>query len=87
MIELRNGSGAEEREPMELGKRIGEVFVLRINLANPIHRLHLNSRFALSADRVRRNEDDVYLPSVALMPSQTAPTKPVTITVMTALKV
>ena len=37
MIELRNGSGAEEREPMELGKRIRHVIIQRINLANPIH--------------------------------------------------
>ena len=68
---------------MKFSKRVRNVIVIPVNLANPIHPPHLNSNSSLVFRQVRRD----HLPSVALMPSHTAPTKPVTITVMTALKV
>jgi hypothetical protein len=50
---------------MEFSERIRDLIVMSVDLANPIHWSSLKN----------------HLPSVALTPSQTAPTKPVTITV------
>ena len=66
---------------MKFNKRVRNVIVIPVNLANPIHMPHLNSNSSLVSTVAH------HFPSVALMPSHTAPTKPVTITVMTALKV
>jgi hypothetical protein len=56
---------------VKVGQRIGDVFVMTIHLPYPVSCLLRNS----------------HLPSITLTPSQIAPTNPVTITVITALKV
>ena len=71
VVKFRNGGAIEERQAMKFSERIRDLIVMSVDLANPIHWSSLKN----------------HLPSVALTPSQTAPTKPVTITVMTALKV
>ena len=83
LIKFGNGGGVKECQLMKLRERVRDIIVTRINLTNSIHRSHLNSRSSFVFRHVRTD----HFPSVALMPSQTAPTKPVTITVMTALKV
>ena len=83
LIKFGNGSRIKERQLMKFNKRVRNVIFSSINLANPIHPSHLTSRSLLAFRYVRRD----HLPSGALMPSHTAPTKPVTITVMAALKV
>jgi hypothetical protein len=79
---------------MKLGERIRDLFVLRINLAYPVHSSHpdiqlsakvLGSLVWREMRPLSRNTN--YFPSVALIPNQTAPRKPVAITVITALKV
>jgi hypothetical protein len=82
LIKFGNGGGVNECQLMKLPERVRNVIVSPIDLSNPIHRRTLNRThrwyFGTSAS---------HLPSVALMPSHTAPTNPVTITVMTAVKV
>jgi hypothetical protein len=70
--------GADYQATPHAGAASAKFIVIRVKLATPIHRPHLNfpHRWGMSAN---------HLPSVALMPSHTATTKPVTITVMTAL--
>ena len=82
LIKFGNGSRIKERQLMKFSKRVHNVIVIPVNLANPIHMPHLNSNSSLVFSTVAH-----HFPSVALMPSHTAPTKPLTITVMTALKV
>src|SRR4051794_28651794 len=53
MIEFRNGSAAEKRQPMKLSERIRNVIFLPIDLLDPIHQSTFQ-RFACSADVVRR---------------------------------
>ena len=56
---------------MKVGQRVGDVFVMTLYFPYPVSCL------------VRRD----HLPSMTFTPSQIAPTSPVTITVITALKV
>jgi len=70
-IKLRNGRTPKEGQLVKIGQRIGDVFVMAIHFPYPVSCL-------LRSD---------HLPSITLTPSQIAPTNPVTITVITALKV
>lgn len=69
---------------MKFGQYFRYLFVVPVNFPDAIHRHHLQSS-------CRRHLCEClstgYFPIVALMPSQTAPTKPVTMMVMAALKV
>src|SRR6186713_2556570 len=82
VIKFGNGRGIKECQPMKLLERVRNIIVIPVNLANPIHSSHLNSN---SSSGLGAPAD--HLPSVALIPSHTAPTNPATITVMAALKV
>src|ERR1700687_4495789 len=42
-IELRNGSAVKEGQPVRVGKRIDDLVVMPIDLANPVHRPDLKS--------------------------------------------
>ena len=84
MIEIWYRGTIQECQPMKFQERVSYLIVVPVNLTNPVHwpyPTHLMLEFKLSPDRIH------HLPSVALMPSQTAPTNPVTITVITALNV
>jgi GNAT superfamily N-acetyltransferase len=37
VIEFRNGSGFEKRQPMQFGERIRDVIFLPVHLTNPVH--------------------------------------------------
>ncbi len=65
---------------MQFRQRISDIIVTRVNLANSIRWQGHTSSTAFGATAID-------FPSVALMPSHTAPTNPVTIIVMAALKV
>jgi hypothetical protein len=59
---------------------IGNAIVIPVNLATPTHPPRLDSNSSLMS-----GTSVDHLPSVALIPSHTATTNPVTMTVMTAL--
>lgn len=81
LIELRNGCGVKKRQLMKLCKCVRNIVLAPVNLANLIH-VAPASEFVYVCGK-----STDHLPSVALMPSHTAPTNPVTIIVTTALKV
>jgi hypothetical protein len=93
-IERRYRCAAKECKTMKFGEHVDDVVILRVNFAYPVHRP--NSQLAqrsicdmrpwTSTDAGGRRRPH-HLPSMTLKPSQTAPTNPVTITVMTALNV
>ena len=65
------GGALEKRQSMEIGKRSSDFIILSVSCLYSVHRPNLES----------------HLPNVILTPSQTAATKPVTMIVITALKV
>ena len=66
-----NRGALEKRQSMEIGKRSSDFIILSVSCLYSVHRPNLES----------------HLPNVILTPSQTAATKPVTMIVITALKV
>jgi hypothetical protein len=93
-IEWRHWCAAKERKTMKIGENVGNVVILCVNLAYPVHRPHSQlAQRSICAMRPWTSTDaggrrrPHHLPSMTLNPSQTAPTNPVTITVMTALNV
>jgi hypothetical protein len=91
VIELRNGSAIEERQPMKFNERIRDVIVLPSKpetcMVGRCGRFKRSPAHGRKPTVNHRHDDTNHLPSVVLMPSQTAPRKPVTMMVMTALKV
>lgn len=73
-IKIRDRCGIAECPLMKLREHIRDLIVLTVDLVNAVHWL---------AHKCAQT----YLPSIALMPSHTAPTNPVAITVITALNV
>jgi hypothetical protein len=90
LIELRNWSLIEESQPVEVGQSIDYFIVMPVGFTDPVHQPNLRN---LAAERhwfiLHRAAGGgaSHLPSMILMPSHIAPTRPVTMTVITALKV
>ena len=92
LVKIRDGGGLKEREPMNICQRVRDIFILSIDSANSIHGVEpLGGVFSLdrSSRKTIRNGRPVtdHFASMTLKPSQAAPTSPVTMTVITALKV
>src|SRR5215218_7303518 len=96
LIKSGNWRAGEECQRMKLLEGFRDIVVLSIDLADSVHQLHPNTGVPLPDSRriaglrlvlrlaIPRQD---HLPSVTLMPSQTAPTNPVAMMVITALKV
>lgn len=87
-IELGHSRGIEERELMQIGQSVDNVIIGHIDDTNSVHGVtHCGTK---TPDRARGDVTaavDAHLPSTTLRPSQTAPMRPVAITVITALTV
>ncbi len=91
-LELRQGGAIEKRQPMQISEGLGNLIVLCINDTNSVHRMpHTPDAqcdwLLLSASDGSLAAVQVYLANTTLTPSQTAPIRPVAITVITALNV
>jgi hypothetical protein len=85
LIEFRNRGAIKECKPVKVCQNIRGLVVLPGQPRESEHGPTLKFRFsAIPADEVAASD---YLPSKALMPSHIAPTKPVTMIVITALTV
>jgi hypothetical protein len=73
-VEGRNGRALKESQPVEVGQRIDDLIVLSVDLTYPI-----SWRMPQAALRTPARSN--HRPSMALMPSHIAPTRPATMTV------
>ena len=77
LIKAWDRRAIEKGQSMKLGESVRNLVVIAINLANPM---------ALSGAGFLTS-GVVHFAIISLIPSHTAPTRPLTITVITALKV
>lgn len=75
-VEVRQRRPIKEGLAMKVSETVGNIFIARIYFADMIHLEPLDLAHLVG-----------HFPIMTLMPSHTAPTKPVTMTVMTALNV